>query len=165
MNQQQKTLLNIVLLIITIGAGATYYNRESNEIVPTSLAVTFNDVASSTPNIIVVTASNTKSINNGAKPTTTKTVSISTAYDVPDHNKNTITVNLTLENGTIKYISHTEKAADNTSKMIYDNFSKNLNKANIIGKKIGDVSLSKVGGASLTTKAFMLSLNKLAQMQ
>lgn len=156
MSQQQKTLLGIVLLIAAIGGGLYYYNSNVNQI----------DSANADRKPVAIAAKSTKYPHPSfsTKPNVVKTISVSTTYDVPDNYKNIITVNLTLENGIIKDINHTEKAGDDISQMIYDNFSKNLNKADIVGKKMNEVSLSKVGGASLTTKAFMLSLNKLAQM-
>ncbi len=151
MNQQQKTLLSIVILIVAIAGGVAYYNHESNEI----------DIANAATPISKI---NTAPVASSTKPNISKNISVSTTYNVPDHNVNIITVNVTIKNGLIADVTHTERASDPTSQMIYDNFSKNLNKSKIVGKKISEVSLSKVGGASLTTKAFMLSLNKLAQI-
>ncbi len=160
MNTQQKKLLSIVLFIAVMGTGISYYNNKANEEALITLPVS-STVVSST---VSVADSSTVFAATSTKPNVNKTISASITYDVPDNYKNIITVNLILENDIIKDISHTEKAGDETSQMIYDNFSKNLNKAGIIGKKISEVSLSKVGGASLTTKAFMQSLNKLSQM-
>ena len=150
MNTQQKTLLSIVLLVAVLGSGIAYYNHEANEneAVDTPSVTTSNDANNQI---------NTQASTSTASSTST-ILSFSTTYNVPDKNVNTIVVNITMKDGLIADISHTEVAKDDISKMMYDNFSKSLEKSKIIGKKISEVSLSKVGGASLTTKAFMQAL-------
>ncbi len=157
MNTQQKTLLGIVLLVAVLGSGIAFYNNKSSEEAYINMPSVTTSNDNSNSNIASAQTSagtiNTKLVATNTN--TSKKLSYSTAYNVPDHNVNTITVNITLKNGVISDITHTEVDKDDTSKMVYVSFTKNLDKSKIIGKKISEVSLSKVGGASLTTKAFM----------
>ena len=67
--------------------------------------------------------------------------------------KEVIGVSLTVQNDIITDVSVTPQARDKTSKgyqlMFVDNF-----KSQVIGKKIADLKLGKVSGASLTTQGF-----------
>lgn len=59
-------------------------------------------------------------------------------------------------------VSYSESTKDRESSEYYNSFIKSFKTSDVVGKKIEDVSLSRVGGASLTTKAFMSALATIA---
>lgn len=73
-----------------------------------------------------------------------------------------IDVKVTLENGGIKDVSVTPKADSPTSKQYQTLFVNNY-KGNVVGKKIDDVTLSKVSGSSLTPIGFNEAITKIKQ--
>ncbi len=85
--------------------------------------------------------------------TYTKTVT----YSVP-HEKNTIKVTLTVKDGAITQVSNEHDYADRESTRYVDRFENAISTA-VVGKKLDNISLSRVGGASLTTRGFMNALS------
>jgi uncharacterized protein with FMN-binding domain len=80
-------------------------------------------------------------------------------YYVPGGSEQ-INVTLTLQSGVITNTSATADASRRDSRRYQDAFiSKYKNR--VIGKRIDQLSLSKVSGASLTTKGFNLALAKI----
>ncbi len=73
-------------------------------------------------------------------------------YYVP-HGSNSITVNVSIKDGSITKVSATHDYADRESGMYVDSFDSSIS-SKAVGQKINGLSLSRVGGASLTTDAF-----------
>jgi hypothetical protein len=93
------------------------------------------------------------------KNTFTDTVS----YKTLSGKEETIHVTVTLSNDTISNIKFTHDIPMSmTSSRYLDDFEASLDTPSLIGKKIGDISLSRIGGASLTTNAFMQALDHIA---
>jgi uncharacterized membrane protein len=74
-------------------------------------------------------------------------------YRVPAPEQNSITVNLTIENGIVTE-ADAKNIANSPQSLQYDNRFINSYKTEVIGKKLSDINLSRVGGASLTSSAF-----------
>jgi hypothetical protein len=79
---------------------------------------------------------------------------VTTSYVAPGNANHTVTVALTLDNdvvkdATITYGGDKVETSSNYQRKFSDNYKKI-----VIGKPIDTLSLSRVGGASLTTKAF-----------
>ncbi|MBP9761983.1 hypothetical protein KBD11_02850 [Candidatus Saccharibacteria bacterium] len=87
----------------------------------------------------------------------------SVQYEVPKGFTNDIDVKLTLSGGTVSAVHVTDSfsGADRESAEYIDAFEANIESA-IVGKSIGDVALSRVGGASLTTQGFNEALADIA---
>lgn len=122
----------------------------STEIVPSSnIAKSVSEKTTSTPTVI---ASDTKGNSpQGNSKTTTKTVS----YRTPSHQWPTSTsFSVTIENGVITDASAIFLSGDHEDRQYQSRFSNRI--ANVaIGKKTSNLSLDAVGGASLTTDAFV----------
>lgn len=88
------------------------------------------------------------------EPATTKTVTSKTVtYRTPAGNDNQIAVTITLNNDTVSDVS----VNYNNGRGVHNNHQKRFDgefRAQVIGKTIDNISLSRVGGASLTSKAF-----------
>lgn len=83
---------------------------------------------------------------------TPKTLTSKIDYRTPSGAGTSITVTMTLEGSTVTAVDSTYTGND-TDKS-YQNRFDGAYKSQVIGKKLGDVSLARVGGASLTSKAF-----------
>lgn len=97
-----------------------------------------------------VAATSTTSFKDG-------TYSASVDYFVP-HGSNTLTANVTIKDGKITAVTANDKYSDNESAMYIDSFENTL-QSSVVGRDIGALSLSRIGGASLTTQAFNDALN------
>ncbi len=134
MTKQQKILLLIVLVVA--GASVTYYYTQSNS---------------------------SSSQNNKQVQTLPKVYSTDVTYKVPSDKTETIHVKITLSGESISDVVFTTDTPNNpASKENIDEFMAAFNNgAAIKGKKLSEVSLTRVGGASLTTGAFMEAVNKI----
>lgn len=79
--------------------------------------------------------------------------SVTSAYRVPEANPQSIGVRLTLKSDVIIDVTLSEMATDGTSREYQDVFAAGY-KTFVVGKKIADVQLSRVSGASLTSLGF-----------
>ncbi len=86
------------------------------------------------------------------------------SYDAPSGSPETIHVTLGMNSGIIATVAFSyDGPISNTSGRFLKSFTASLASTGIIGKKISDVSLSRVGCASLTTNAFMRALGDIAK--
>lgn len=133
MTKEQKFLLLVVLIVI--GAGATYYvtsNKGPAAQGTTPSAQVADVVKSYTSNI---------------------------TYPVPTEKKETLHVSITLKNGIIDDVTFSYDKPDNVaSQENLTAFQDAFKGITLKGKKLADVSLSRVGGSSLTTDAFMKAI-------
>ena len=154
MTEQQKTLLSIVLVIAVIGGALYFYNKKDNNQIQkqaqkTVLIDTITETATGT----------TSNINNDIL---TKRATATVNFNTPG-GVNIMTVSVSMANGMIGDVSFEEEInsiLDRKSAHYKESFTTGLDKSKFIGKKLSDVSLSRVGGASLTTRAFMDALNQ-----
>lgn len=141
MTKEQKFLLLAVLIVA--GVGVTYY-------------VTHNKTEGPTP-------------TTATTPVTTKQAVIKSyqadvPYTIPNGKSETIHVGITLTDGVISDITFSTEAPGNpASKENIDAFTAAFqNGAALKGKKLSEVSVVRVGGASLTSKAFMEAVTKIS---
>lgn len=83
---------------------------------------------------------------------TPKTLTSKIDYRTPSGAGTSITVTMTLEGTTVTAVDSTYTG--NSTDKSYQNRFDGAYKSQVIGQKLGDVSLARVGGASLTSKAF-----------
>ncbi len=107
---------------------------------------------STIPEVVTTPTASTSTSGTAVKTATTK-VNFNTPGGV-----NSLTLNVSGSAGVITDFTYSVQANDGTSKGYANSFSNSLSKSSIVGKSISNVSLSRVGGASLTTGAFMNAL-------
>jgi hypothetical protein len=153
MSKEQKFLLLVVLIVI--GAGAVYY-MQTPEPVSQDSAVALTPLTTTTLAPAPVPTLPQKVVQSSKKYTKDIT------YKVPGDQTETIHVTISLLNGLISDIAFTyNKPGNEQSEENIHRFEKALAGSSLAGKKVSEVSLSRVGGASLTTNAFMEAVTKI----
>lgn len=150
MTKQQAVLLLFVLIII--GGGVTLYVTSSG--------------ASKTPagSGTELPSAGTSATSGQPASSANKTVLESLQYTVPNGNMEDITVACVVDAAgnivdvTFKYGTPTNPE----SKEYLAKFNNSFKAGDLIGTKIGQKKLSRVGGASLTTAAFNAAIDSLA---
>lgn len=102
------------------------------------------------------TTTTTSTNNTGTVTDGTYTSTIN--YAVPHGATSSVTVTVTIAGGVISNVSTAYNEGDRESVM-YDNSFDAEYKTLVVGKKPANISLSQVGGASLTSNAFMRAIN------
>lgn len=154
MNSKDKFLVSVgtvaVLGVASFTGYALFATKDTN---PTAqVAAQTTSVPSSSTTATVATASSgvattsSGSYKDGQYSTTIH-------YGVPHGGSNSITVNLTVKDGAVTAVSTANSYQDGESGMYIDSFKSGLSGA-VVGKSLGDLSISYVGGASLTSIAF-----------
>ncbi|HUC90037.1 MAG TPA: hypothetical protein VMR45_04500 [Patescibacteria group bacterium] len=130
---------------------------------------------SSTNSTSASSSSSTSSANQSASSPSTSTATTNTAtsttykdgdysatqsYRVPD-NINKITVKVSIKNGVVTSVTTSHDYASSTSSDYTSSFSSEIS-GQVVGKSIDSISLSRVGGASLTTQGFDKAINAIA---
>lgn len=82
------------------------------------------------------------------------------SYTVPNGTQEKITVSLTLKDGIITAADFTGTPIETGSKFNQGKFREGF-KAEVVGKKIDEIALTVVNGASLTSKGFMDALGQI----
>jgi len=131
----------IVLIVVVLGAGVYFI---------TSLTTNQNNTVTPPRNQDIVINPNNNGVNES--PYADGTYSGTNVYNTPagDH---TLTVNLTLQNGIIIAAETVHDDLAGLSTEIAARFDSEY-ASEVIGKQLDEISLSRVGGASLTTRAF-----------
>lgn len=88
------------------------------------------------------------------------TFSASTRYYVP-HGNEQITVNVTLQSGTITDVSIQNSEGDRDSAQYQEDFA-SVYKSYVVGKKISGLSLNTIAGASDTTAGFNAAIARIS---
>ena len=115
-----------------------------------------SDIASNSSQTSVA---NTDSARSNSSSTATVTMykdgtySNQQTYRVPEGHSNTINVKITLSGDVIKELNIDSSYNNRESEEYIGDFESSI-KSKVVGKKINDLDLSVVGGASLTTDAF-----------
>jgi hypothetical protein len=131
-----------------------------------TVSVVFSSENSSSKSTVSV-ASNTSSVSSLSSNAATSlaykngTYSIDSNYESPAGSES-IKIKLTVSDDKIEALEITPTATDKQSIQYQNRFKSSIN-SQTVGKKIDDLSLSRVGGASLTTNAFNKSLNTIKQ--
>jgi hypothetical protein len=175
MSKEQKILL--LFVILASGIGATVYVTQKKA-VETSPADN-----SALPQTTTTTETTPKAVGTAPQqntPVTTQPegsvsqqpvsqviaqpqkLSTSVTYPVPEEHTNTLSVTVVLSKGIITDVTFSENPTNGESREYYEKFTRSFNKSAVVGKTLKDVSLSRVGGASLTTKAFNDALSDLS---
>lgn len=154
MNSKDKVLVTVGTVAVLGVASFTGYALFATKNTDTSAQVAAQ--TTSTPSSSATTTTT-------ATPTSTSTASGSAYkdgqysttinYGVPHGGSNSITVNLTVKDGVVTAVTTDNSYQDGESGMYIDSFKSGLNGA-VVGKSLGDLSVSYVGGASLTSFAF-----------
>jgi hypothetical protein len=158
MTKEQKILL--LLVLVACGAGATYYVTQGNaNTIETPAAVTDQPTVT-TPTPVTTNPATT----TGGTVAAGKTLTQTEVYAAPEGNSNQITVTVVLDqNGVISDVKFDYATPrDHQSKERLASFAAAFSPSMVLGKKLSDVSLSRVGGSSLTTKAFNKAIADLA---
>ena len=82
------------------------------------------------------------------------TYSASTDYQVPERHTSTIDVEVSVVDGVVEGLDIAHTATSDESEENQDSFDRQIEDL-VVGEKLEDIDLSRVGGASLTTDAFM----------
>lgn len=80
-------------------------------------------------------------------------------YFVRGHSEN-IEVEISIKDGKITQVSNTHSMTDPNSEVYQLSFENSI-QSQTVGKNLNDIALSRVGGASDTTSAFMLAINQI----
>ncbi len=160
----QTIVLIIIGLAVAIGLGSYFLRPEDTTTSTTELSTTVDEADGETVEIEPGDNASEASIPNepGDSPFEADTESVYTDgthavvanYQAPNKANHIVSVSLTLENDvvTASTLAFSGDQVD-TSKGFQGKFAAAY-EAQIIGKKLDDIKLSRVGGASLTTGAF-----------
>ncbi len=151
LSMQQLTLSFVALLVLTVLSACTGQASSST----TTSSVQSEQVVQST-----TTASDTDTLSTSTSGI--NTITNSTTYST-DHGKHRVTANFSIttsSDGTISSATATMTSGDRESRQYINRFN-SAAKTQIIGKKISELSLSAVGGASDTTDAFVTVVDSL----
>ncbi len=154
MNTKDKVLVTIGTVAVLSVASFTGYALFATK---DSTAGQVAAQATSTPASTTTTPAATSTT-----PTTTTTsssaykdgqYSASMSYRVPHGETNNITVHVTVKDGSVVSVSTDNTYQDGESGMYIDSFKSGISGA-VVGKSLSGLSVSYVGGASLTSFAF-----------
>lgn len=150
-------LSSVAILYFTINSSNNSNNSNANISSSTSNEITTTKLDD---NNIQVTQ-DVKVINDQNKYNDGK-YTISITYRVPKNYTDTIIFTFDLKDDAIQNVDFTADASNRDSQQYINLFGKNY-KPLVLGKKLDNLSLSNVAGASLTTQAFNESLSKLKE--
>ncbi len=173
MTKEQKILMLLVLLVA--GGGVSLYLLTQNAVTPLETQEMINKTGntttkgSATTTQVPVTTIPAKDPSTGAFmppmgiPKNINAPHLSNVtYVIPEKGTETIHVTLFVKEGLIQDVRFTfDPASTRQSGEYLSAFSKALAVANLKGQKVNEVSLSRVGGASLTTDAFMKAVTEI----
>lgn len=142
----KRTKFLLLVVLIVAGVGVTYYVQNKNS-------------AGMQANTSVQEVK-----TEGTQVSSAKKYTSDVNYNVPEEKVETIHVAITLKDGLIEDIAFSyDKPKEDGSVYNLGNFEKALATTNLKGKKLEEVSLSRLGGASLTTNAFMKAVAEIKQ--
>lgn len=93
----------------------------------------------------------------------TSSITATVAYGIPQGYSEDMTVTLSILNNTITDVSIQYGIGVNHESVWYQNRFQSAYRPLVIGKNIDSISLSRVGGASLTTNAFNAALHAIKE--
>jgi hypothetical protein len=170
MTKEQKILLVFVLAVA--GATATFYVSQEKPVVAEVIQDTFSQgsLAVQTENVntdasaIVVTTATAPGVTEHPVVTENKTLTESLFYVVPENHRDEIKVVVIVDQeGRILDVDFSYSNPSNKYSQEYlAKFDTTFTPSLVVGKKLGDIHLSRVGGASLTTAAFNQAIHNLS---
>lgn len=156
------------LSLVILASAAAYFlvfakNGSESASNSTNQSAVANNSATTTDS-----ASNTSTTDTSANTNSTTTVTMykdgtysnSQTYRVPEGESNSIDVKITLSGDVIKDLTVDSNYNSRESERYVSGFESSI-KSKVVGKKISDVNLSIVGGASLTTDAFTEAISEI----
>lgn len=168
MKQQDKVFMIVGSTAVLIAAGVTgvWLFGKQDPVSNTSTSSTATDPtaatagtattdSTSTPAVSTTTSSPTSS--TGYKDGTYKTTA---NYVVPHGASNSLTASVTISGGKVTAVTVNNDYSDQESSMYIDSFMSSMQSV-VVGKSVDGLSLSRIGGASLTTQAFDDALAKI----
>lgn len=169
-NPSTPIIASIAAVAVIIGAVTYVFNTEKPANTTRSQPSAFqtadgedSDQVGSTYNVAGTGTAIGSGSSSGVSSTATYkdgTYSASSSYMVP-HAQNNITVKITIANGAVSSVSASHNARDDESQMYVSRFNQSIDSA-VVGKPFKNISLSRVGGASLTTDGFTQALAAIA---
>lgn len=145
-NGPNKALIGIVVVVLIVAVATAVVVLSANN----SANDTSNETASISPS--VSPSSNTESTANSSSELKDGTYSATGSYQTPG-GQESIGVTVTLAGGTITDASVTQQGKTGEAEEYQSKFASGF-KAQVVGKKIDEVSLSRVAGSSLTPNGF-----------
>lgn len=153
MKPQDKILVvtgtAMVLTVASFTGYSLFITKDADVTKTARTGTTSSSVSASSPTTTQQSssaASATSTYKDGTYTTTTR-------YGVPHGAMNTVTVKLTVSGGTVTAVSTSHDYQDPESAGYIDWFNQDIESA-VVGQSLGNVSVSRVGGASLTSMAF-----------
>lgn len=148
--QTNKILVGIIVAVVLVGAtvGVVYFTKKEPV---DSMATTTNSSTSSTPSSGTTT---TGTYKDG-------TYQATSSYRTPESTES-IGVSVTVANNVITDVSVSLSAKERDSEFYQAQFADNY-KAQVVGKNINEVKLSRVAGSSLTSGGFNSALDTIKQ--
>lgn len=162
-NPTTPKIVGAMVILAVTASGANFFilrdikPEQSRSTLPTatSTTTTVSQPAASTTS--VNTPASTPSTNGYKDGTYTATAS----YYVP-HGQNNISVEIVIKDGVVSSVTPTHDYQDHESQMYVSNFDDYIS-GKVVGKNISALtSLSRVGGASLTTEGFDQAIQTIA---
>ncbi len=179
-------VLIVVGLAVAVGLGSYFFrpdetaNQESDLVIEVPAEETPIEMPVEVPADEVIEAPETTSTPTSPTPATTPspvvtpapapvpattyqngTFSATAPYTAPGNAKHNVAVSLTLSGDIVTgaTVSYSGDKVDTST--YYQNRFSNVYQAQVIGKKLDSISLSRVGGASLTSNAFNNAVNQI----
>lgn len=156
MNTQNKIFLVIgsvaVIAAASVGGYALFTTKDAATTASTSSVQSTGSTGIGSSSS--TSSSGSSTTTNGSSNSSYKdgTYKASIDYYVP-HGTNTLTATIVVSNGIISSVTTSDDYTDHESALYIDSFESGISSA-ATGKSLNGLSLSRVGGASLTTEAF-----------
>ena len=158
-NSKQKavaTVLTLLAVVIVTGSVSAYNHKNSASNIAATSPVTPNDTNSQTS---TPAASSVSSTNASASNYKDGTYTASSNYFVPP-GEESIKVTLTVQSGIVTNSQIVNSENDRESAAYQEEFTSEY-KSSVVGKKLSDIQLSYIAGASDTTQGFDDALSQI----
>jgi hypothetical protein len=165
MTKQQKIMLLLVLAVVS--SGAVYYaTTQDKSSVPQEQVAISNGNTENTNPAPTQNPTPTTQGNGQTQPGTvaTKSLTQDVTYQTPEEGNETIHVSIVVDTkGVIQDVTFSyDTPHKRESRNFLASFEKSFSKDMVVGKSVNGLTISRVGGASLTTKAFNKALSDAA---
>lgn len=157
MKQQDKVFMGVgsgVVAVIAIATGV-YLFGGGDESAKVSTPTATSGATASTSDAATTTSTTSSTATTSSSGATTYkdgTYTANVTYYVP-HGSNSLTAKVTVAGNKITAVTVNDDYSDNESAMYVDSFESAIKSA-VVGHDLGSLSLSRIGGATLTTQAF-----------